>query len=308
MEDPAVPSPPAAVTIASRTERVLCGRLDGDAAYRTVRPGGTTDWVLFVTVAGCGRLRRTGVPGVPDAPGGPGVLDVLAPVGRITLIEPYTPHDYGTDQDTGHWSLRWAHIEPRPDWVPLLHWPPAAPGIRSIEVDATVRSRVVQAVDRAVFAQRSGLRGNALFAMNAVEEALLWCDTRNPRGTVLDPRLMAVLEHVGDHLDRPHTVAALARVGGLSPSRLAHLAAAQLGTSLMAHVEHQRMELARNLLAVTGLPVSQVARKVGFADPLYFSRRFRAATGVSPTGFRAADQRTASSGAPARGVESPPVP
>ncbi|WP_181799070.1 helix-turn-helix domain-containing protein [Kitasatospora acidiphila] len=264
------------MTIASRTERVLCGRLDEDATYRTVRPGGTTDWVLFVTVAGCGRLRRTGAP------------DILAPADRITVIEPHTPHDYGTDRDAGHWSLRWAHIEPRPDWLPLLHWPAAAPGIRSIEVDGTVRGRVVQALDRAVGAQHCGLRRNTLFAMNAVEEALLWCDTRNPRGNVLDPRLLAVLEHVSDHLDRPHTVASLARIGGLSPSRLAHLAAAQLGTGLMAHVEQQRMELARHLLAVTGLPVNHVARKVGFTDPLYFSRRFRLTTGMSPTKFRTA--------------------
>jgi AraC family transcriptional regulator of arabinose operon len=54
----------------------------------------------------------------------------------------------------------------------------------------------------------------------------------------------------------------------------------------MTHIERQRMELARQLLAVTDLPVAHVARRVGFTDALYFSRRFRASTAMSPTQYR----------------------
>ncbi|WP_328462746.1 helix-turn-helix domain-containing protein [Streptomyces sp. NBC_00448] len=272
------------VTIASPHHRVLCGRLDEDSRYRTVRSGGTTDWVMFVTVAGRGRFRSPGHP------------DLLAGPDRITLVEPGTAHDYGTDREAGTWSLRWAHLDPPAGWLPLLDWPVAAPGIGQVDVDATVRARVVQALDRAVSARRAGLRRNTLFAMNAVEEALLWCDTRNPRETVLDPRLLAVLEHVGETVEQPHTVASLARIGGLSPSRLAHLASAQLGTSLMSHVDRQRMDLARQLLTVTDLPVATIAARTGFTDPLYFSRRFRAATSLSPTAFRTRERGRGAAG------------
>lgn len=265
----------ASVTIAAPTHRVVCGGLEEGAAYRTVRPGGTTDWLLLATSAGSGRLRC------------PGTADVVADSQHIVAIEPNTPHDYGTDRSAGHWSLRWAHIDPRPDWLPLLDWPLAAPGVRRLELDDTVLSRVVRALDRAAAAHGAGLRRGAMFAMNAVEEALLWCDTRNPRDPVLDPRLLVVLEHIGATLDQAHTVAALARIGGLSTSRLAHLASAQLGTSLMAHVDRQRMDLAGHLLTRTDLPIAHIASRVGFTDPLYFSRRFRAATSMSPTAFRA---------------------
>lgn len=253
-----------------------CGlrRLDGGADYRTVRPHGSTDFLLFVTLSGRGRLRR------------PGSRDVLADPPRVAVIEPGTPHDYGTDPDAGHWSLCWAHIQPRQDWLPLLDWPAAAPGIRTIDVDPVLHDRIVRALGRAVSARHSGLPRAAAFAMNAVEEALLWCDTRNPRGTVLDTRLRSVLEHVGEHLDQPLTVASLARISGLSSSHLAHRAAAHLGTSLMAHVERQRIELAQQLLSATDLSVAQIARQVGFHDPLYFSRRFRALVEASPTEFR----------------------
>ncbi|MFI1094895.1 helix-turn-helix domain-containing protein [Streptomyces sp. NPDC020917] len=271
----AAPRPPT-VTRAAPAEPVIPGRLDRQGlAYRTVRPGGTADWLLLVTVEGRGRLR------LPAAP------DVLVGHGQVAVIEPRTPHDYGTDHEAGQWSLRWAHLLARPEWLLLLDWPSPAPGVRHIDVDETVHARIVQALDRAISARRSGLRRDLLFAMNAVEEALLWCDTANPRETVLDPRLRTVLEYVGSHLEHPHTVASLAHVGGISPSRLAHLAAQQLGTSLMAHVDGKRMELARLLLTHTDLPIAHVAGQVGFTDPLYFSRRFRAATSMSPSRFRA---------------------
>lgn len=261
-------------TIAEPTVRVRTGRLDEDASYRTIRRGGTTDWLVIVTVAGRGRLRT---PSGEELASGPG---------EITVIEPHTPHDYGTDPRAGAWELCWAHLEPRPDWRPLLDWPRIAPGIGQLKVERAVRDRVISALDRGTATARLGLAQGPQLAMNAVEEALLWCDTQNPRRTVLDPRLLLVLEHVGQHLDQPHTMTSLARIGGLSATRLAHLAHDQLGSGLITHLHAQRIDLARQLLTLTDLPVSSIAERVGYPDPLYFSRRFRAATGMSPTGYR----------------------
>ncbi|WP_168207561.1 helix-turn-helix domain-containing protein [Microlunatus elymi] len=253
---------------------MVTGSLDEDAGYRTIRPRGTTDWLLLATVAGRGRIRSAGR------------NEVRCGSGDLIAIEPYAAQDYGTDPATGRWSLRWIHLDPRPDWLPLLDWPQLAPGVRRLRVDETVLSRLVQDVDRATSVVRSGLPQGARLAMNAVEDALLWCDTQNPNRPVLDSRLLAVLAHVGDHLDQPHTVETLARIGGVSATRLAHLARAQLGTSLMAHVERQRMDLARQLLTMTDLPVATIAARTGYPDPLYFSRRFRAAVGIPPTAYR----------------------
>lgn len=61
---------------------------------------------------------------------------------------------------------------------------------------------------------------------------------------------------------------------------------AALGTSPMRYLEHWRLRAARHLLADTEQPVDS-ARAAGFADPLYFSRRFRAATGQSPSVYGA---------------------
>jgi AraC-like DNA-binding protein len=40
------------------------------------------------------------------------------------------------------------------------------------------------------------------------------------------------------------------------------------------------------MLINTTLPISQIAEQLGYADPLYFSRKFHKQTGVSPTAYR----------------------
>lgn len=46
------------------------------------------------------------------------------------------------------------------------------------------------------------------------------------------------------------------------------------------------MQTARKLLADTELSVREVAEKVGYTDPFYFSKAFKSAAGVNPTQFR----------------------
>ena len=57
------------------------------------------------------------------------------------------------------------------------------------------------------------------------------------------------------------------------------------GLSVLAWARSQRMERAATLLRTTSLRASEVARMVGFADPLYFSRVFRATYGVPPSTY-----------------------
>jgi AraC-like DNA-binding protein len=51
-------------------------------------------------------------------------------------------------------------------------------------------------------------------------------------------------------------------------------------------IVERRMSEARRLLAETDLPVAEVARGVGFDDPSYFGRRFRAEHGRGPRAWR----------------------
>ena len=47
-----------------------------------------------------------------------------------------------------------------------------------------------------------------------------------------------------------------------------------------------RIDRARRLLIETALPVAEIARRCGFADPFYFSRRFRLENGETASAYR----------------------
>ncbi|MGO1286061.1 MAG: helix-turn-helix domain-containing protein [Brachybacterium sp.] len=280
MDDPAAPKRarapqgPALEVPAPQIGRVLAGELVQDSSYRVRRSHGTEDWLLLHTVAGAGLVR---------APGG---APLTTTPGDGILLRPGTMHDYGTDPTTGHWTLLFCHVHPPATWAALLNWPDAAPGIGRIRLGTEVDRRVRQHLRSAARAGRLAVGRPELFALNGIEAALLWYDTQNPRRHQLDERVLRVLEHIDAHLGEELDMARLADVAHLSPSRLAHLFSAQVGTPPARYIEAQRMELAARLLELTDDPVTAVARRVGFRDALYFSRRFRAQHGVSPSAHR----------------------
>ena len=59
------------------------------------------------------------------------------------------------------------------------------------------------------------------------------------------------------------------------------------GMSLTAYLETAVMTEACRLIAFTRLPVAEVGYRLGYADPPYFSRRFRARMGETPSAYRA---------------------
>ncbi|MDT5349628.1 MAG: hypothetical protein QOH91_2915, partial [Mycobacterium sp.] len=59
------------------------------------------------------------------------------------------------------------------------------------------------------------------------------------------------------------------------------------GRTVQEWIIERRMAEARGLPAETDLPVAEVARRVGVADPGYFSRLFSRTHGTSPRKWRA---------------------
>jgi AraC family transcriptional regulator, arabinose operon regulatory protein len=271
MEDSAVRTPFTTVPV---VDRLTGGRLTETEGYRVLRSGGTTDYLLIATRAGRGRLGVTGEPDLPAEPG------------TATLLPPGTPHDYGTDTGARFWEIDFCHFHPRPEWSVLLDWPSARPGVGQLTISPAVRSRVAAPWASVAYYTRSQQRRADLFAMNALEQVLLAYDTQNPLSVPLDDRILRVLEHLDRHLTERHSVGELAAVAHLSPSRFAHLFSSQLGVPPAEYLERQRIAQARMLLEHTRRPVAEIARSVGFDDPLYFSTRFKRVVGESPTGYR----------------------
>jgi transcriptional regulator GlxA family with amidase domain len=95
-----------------------------------------------------------------------------------------------------------------------------------------------------------------------------------------------VLEYVVTHLNENITNDALAQVAGLSLCHFARMFKQTVGISPHRYVLQCRVEWARELLAGTDMPLSEIAIVTGFSDQSHYTRWFREIVGVTPGSYR----------------------
>jgi AraC-like DNA-binding protein len=99
-----------------------------------------------------------------------------------------------------------------------------------------------------------------------------------------------VLEEVRLKLElnfqQPLDTAELAAASGLSRNFFAARFHERFGMTVDGYLLHLRMEMAKNQLLSTNLPVKEVAFECGIPDPNYFNKQFRRVTGMSPSLYR----------------------
>ncbi|MCZ7646375.1 MAG: PocR ligand-binding domain-containing protein [Planctomycetota bacterium] len=118
-------------------------------------------------------------------------------------------------------------------------------------------------------------------AKRAASAAIVRAQASEKRAPVA--RAMALMV---EHLAEPLSLEEIARHVHLSPSRLSHLFTQQEGESFRDRLLRLRIERAKALLGSTPLPVHEVAARVGYADPNFFSRIFSEKAGLSPREYR----------------------
>lgn len=244
--------------------------------YHILRPAGTHDFLIKLTLSGRGLVRH---------PGG----ELLLTPGQMLAFQPDCPHDYGTEPRLGRWEMLWVHFRPPRHWLPLLAWPEAAPGLRLLNLPRRTADgrRIVQLFHDLHHVATSNYPRRDWLAMNALESLLLHCDALASRTSAgLDPRLESITEYIHRHLSASLTLEDLAREAHLSVSQLSALFRRHLRVSPQQYVEGRRMELARRLLQFPSISIKEVAAEAGYHDPLYFSKRFRRHTGLCPQDYR----------------------
>ncbi len=122
-----------------------------------------------------------------------------------------------------------------------------------------------------------------------------------------DPRLSEALAAIHADPARGWTLAALARVAGMSRSSFAARFASVAGEPAISYLLRWRMHLAADRLG-RGAPVGVVARSLGYASESAFGAAFRRATGTSPGAMRARPASPDQAGAGARARRSHTVP
>lgn len=123
----------------------------------------------------------------------------------------------------------------------------------------------------------------ALGALILMENAS-W-DATHAEQSVLPGSLELMMTYIRHHIAEQLTVRRVAEAARCSETTAQRLFARHTGESMQAWIRQLRLREAASLLRTSGLRVNEVARLVGYSDPLYFSRAFRRAYGVSPSRF-----------------------
>lgn len=245
--------------------------------HRMQRERHDDNLVLYCT-AGKGRLTAGGWSGE------------IRP-GWIILLPQGLAHAYEADADKP-WTLYWVHFQGNSTGVFLQYL-----GYREGRpvTEAGLSPLLVGAFTSLMEVRRTGYSTRAFInASNHLRHLLTQMSMevsaaqgRLQPGFQLDHLQAYMLEN----LDHTLSLEDLAAVAKMSKYHFSNRYKALTGYSPIKHFLNMKMEHACYLLDASELSVGEIARSLGYDDPLYFSRLFRKIIGISPRGYRASTRK-----------------
>lgn len=101
-----------------------------------------------------------------------------------------------------------------------------------------------------------------------------------------DPPVSRIMQAMEGDLARIWSLADCAKIAGINRFHVVRQFNRHVGCAPMIWLLRRRAEKAAVLLLTTDLPIADIGQQVGWPDANYFSRRFRAAFGMSPSNYR----------------------
>ncbi|KRE12751.1 hypothetical protein ASE66_19835 [Bosea sp. Root483D1] len=218
--------------------------------------------------------------------------------GTVLMLPPLAIHEFRFEPDTEGFVASVATST----LTPLIE---AEPALGAVLGEAFVNRRgpgdgdIVEltAMMEAALAEFGRNRGSRELALAAHARLIAIWFARAARsqavanGGASDARAMLVrrfIERVENHFHRHEALDVYARALGVTGPHLTRVCRELLGHSAMRVIQGRLMIEARRDLVYTRSPVSQIAFRLGFSDPAYFSRFFAVRAGMSPSEYRAA--------------------
>ena len=95
-----------------------------------------------------------------------------------------------------------------------------------------------------------------------------------------------VIEYIMENYPRKIDIPALAAMVSLSVKQFERRFKQEYHEVPVRYIQRIRLDAARQLLAMTRLPIAQISRETGFYDSSHFAHQFQKYTGLSPSAFR----------------------
>ena len=273
---------PEPVVVQARRHPLLRGLYVTDAGYFPAaarhlveRPDGAPTTLVILCLRGQGWVRTGGE-----------TREIIA--GDWVWLPANETHAYGA----GHadpWTIAWAHFggEEVGAWRDLL----GAAGASSPSVLALPDDRLEEiALDHVYAALERGYAVRDQVAAAAALRSALSMVTQlaiTPRDIRSAHERVAVsVEALRRDWQRPHRLDELATAAGVSVTHYSSLFRRRTGFAPIDFLIRLRVQHACRLLDTTKLPIGEIAERVGFRDPYYFTRCFRRVMGSAPRAYR----------------------
>lgn len=242
------------------------------AGHRVRRPR-HDDNLLLYCVDGRGKLEIEG----STSTVGPGDL-VLLPQGLA--------HAYTADEERP-WTLYWVHFQGVSTRIFLEYL-----GYREGRplVHTGVSPALLGAFNTLLAVRKTGYSSSAFVnAANQLRHLFTQFAMETRRQQAGDPTALdldAIQAFMQDNIDQAIDLEDLAAVAHLSKFHFSKRYKSLTGYSPIKHFLHMKIEYACQLLDATEMSVKAIAAKLGYNDPLYFSRLFSRTMGMSPRDYR----------------------
>jgi AraC-like DNA-binding protein len=101
-----------------------------------------------------------------------------------------------------------------------------------------------------------------------------------------DRRLVDIVKYIRENLDKDLSNKTIANIAFISEDYVGQFFKSLTGKNLQDYIENQRLERALFLLRTQPDNIQEIAHRVGFKDPAYFSRRFKMKFGSNANAIR----------------------
>lgn len=243
------------------------------------RPKGMEGFIVNLTVSGEGIIYY-------------GDQSFVSKPGDFLVFPPNEPHYYGRRANSEQWHHYWVYFKPRAIWTKWLLWPIQIGKIGHFRPEHPLNKNLETLFLEIVETAQSADAYSEMLAMNLLENFLIkrMQIVSISQEKKYDHRVILACNFISDNIDNclhdKLFVEQIARHVNLSPSRISHLFKENIGVSILSWREDQRTNKAKFLLQTTPLSIFQIAQHLGYTDQFYFSRVFKAKTGLSPKKFR----------------------
>ena len=184
-------------------------------------------------------------------------------------------------------ELLWLGEEPR---LRYLLWPAPHEDVLSVHLSAeefgSAEELLQEMADPPADAARTQQVALLLLLLRVLANALDSDQVAAAERLADAPAVGQALQLLAVDIARPWTVDELANQVALSPAHFSRLFRSTVGQPPMTYLAVLRAEAAAVRLRSTNRPIAEIGEAVGWGNPTYFARRFRARFGMTPREFR----------------------